>query len=431
MIAKELYPRTFLYLAYNKDIRAEAQESFGDNVFCMTYHALARRAMQIDKTKYKDKLKNGLKKSELLKILKLNEQSYANQYKILTVIQKTISNFKNSRDDSIHEEHLDTDGIMEVTSIPLEQQKLAYFILKKVKKMWDMETDESSDFPMDHDTYLKMWHLSDPKIEVDFILFDEAQDANPVVLDIVNMQNCRKIFVGDKHQKIYSWRGAVNAMEEIQAHELSLTKSFRFGENIANLANQILFKKGETRKIIGFEKLSSSLGKVDENKKYTFICRTNAGIILQAILQAKQKRKIHILGGVGDIFDRALSAYLLFSERKNEIPLREFAQFNSWNDFVSISRFAPENSVLVKLVQKFGHELPELIEIFKHALVADAQAEVFFCTAHKSKGLQWDQVKIGSDFSFKSEEEQNLLYVACTRAKVRLDLLDCSIDIIN
>ena len=143
MIAKELYPRTFLYLAYNKDIRAEAQESFGDNVYCMTYHAIARRAMQIDKTKFKDKLKNGLKKSELIKILKLNEQNYTNQYNLLNVIQKTASNFKNSRDDSIHEGHLDTDGIIELTSIPLEQQKLAYFILKKVKKMWDMETDES------------------------------------------------------------------------------------------------------------------------------------------------------------------------------------------------------------------------------------------------------------------------------------------------
>ena len=30
-----------------------------------------------------------------------------------------------------------------------------------------------------------MWQLSNPKIDVDFILFDEAQDANPVVLDVV------------------------------------------------------------------------------------------------------------------------------------------------------------------------------------------------------------------------------------------------------
>jgi F-box protein 18 (helicase) len=37
------------------------------------------------------------------------------------------------------------------------------------------------------------------------------------VTDIVNNQRVSKILVGDKHQQIYAFRGAVNAMTQIQS----------------------------------------------------------------------------------------------------------------------------------------------------------------------------------------------------------------------
>ena len=51
-------------------------------------------------------------------------------------------------------------------------------------------------------------------------------------------------------------------------------------------------------------------------------------------------------------------------------------------------------------------------------------------TVHKSKGLEWDRVHIEDDYQFKlndkdykiSDEELRLLYVACTRAKVSLNI---------
>ena len=45
------------------------------------------------------------------------------------------------------------------------------------------------------------------------------------VLDILSHQTCPRIFVGDPHQQIYSFRGAVNAIELIDAtHTYYLTK---------------------------------------------------------------------------------------------------------------------------------------------------------------------------------------------------------------
>ena len=53
-------------------------------------------------------------------------------------------------------------------------------------------------------------------------------------------------------------------------------------------------------------------------------------------------------------------------------------------------------------------------------------------TAHKSKGLEFNKVKLGGDFFYKeaaapgekilTEDEARLLYVAATRAKKQLDI---------
>jgi len=58
------------------------------------------------------------------------------------------------------------------------------------------------------------------------------------------------------------------------------------------------------------------------------------------------------------------------------------------------------------------------------------QADYVISTAHKAKGLEWNRVHIEDDYQFKinglehkiSDEELRLLYVACTRAKVSLNI---------
>lgn len=58
--------------------------------------------------------------------------------------------------------------------------------------------------PITHDFYLKYYQLQkDKRLEekYDFILLDEAQDTNEVMLDIFLDNDCKKIFVGDTSQK--------------------------------------------------------------------------------------------------------------------------------------------------------------------------------------------------------------------------------------
>ena len=82
---------------------------------------------------------------------------------------------------------------------------------------------------------MKLYQLSKPQIQLyDCLFIDEAQDLTPgrkerrirsnriesvisAVTDIINNQRVSKILVGDKHQQIYAFRGAVNAMTKIES----------------------------------------------------------------------------------------------------------------------------------------------------------------------------------------------------------------------
>jgi hypothetical protein len=52
-------------------------------------------------------------------------------------------------------------------------------------------------------------------MEHDFIMLDEAQDTNAAVIYALSKQSGKTVYVGDKYQQIYGFRGAFNAMERI------------------------------------------------------------------------------------------------------------------------------------------------------------------------------------------------------------------------
>ena len=85
-----------------------------------------------------------------------------------------------------------------------------------------------------------MYQLANPDLSstYDYILFDECQDANPVLLDILLKQKCQKIYVGDEHQQIYSWRGSINSFDKLGCEVCYLSRSFRFGNEISSVTSR-------------------------------------------------------------------------------------------------------------------------------------------------------------------------------------------------
>jgi superfamily I DNA/RNA helicase len=83
--------------------------------------------------------------------------------------------------------------------------------------------------------------------KIDYVLVDEAQDVNGVQVGLLNalQKKMKVIIVGDPHQNIYNWRGAVNSFVYYDKEwiEKSLSISFRFeNQNIVDFANVILQK---------------------------------------------------------------------------------------------------------------------------------------------------------------------------------------------
>lgn len=125
-------------------------------------------------------------------------------------------------------------------------------------------TTPEDPFPTVHDCYLKQYQLGMPNLSRRYttILFDEAQDSNPVTSSIRLQQHCKVILVGDRHQQIYRFRGANNALDSKDlagADQLYLTHSWRFGRNVAIVANALLELKGRHYRLSVEERVIKSL----------------------------------------------------------------------------------------------------------------------------------------------------------------------------
>lgn len=117
---------------------------------------------------------------------------------------------------------------------------LRSMLFPHVVRHWEESVDQKGKAGISPDVYLKVWEMSQPRINSDFILFDEAPDSDGPMLSVLRRQtHSQVIHVGDPYQQIYEWRGAVNAMEHIKAKECALTESFRFGPLFATLASKI------------------------------------------------------------------------------------------------------------------------------------------------------------------------------------------------
>jgi len=277
-----------------------------------------------------------------------------------------------------------------------------------------------------HDHYLKLWQLSGPRLPCDFVLLDEAQDANPVVADVIERQHhAQRILVGDRCQAIYGWRGAVDAMASFAADQrLALSQSFRFGEAIATEANKWLGLLEAPLRLRGCERITSQVGPL--SRADAVLCRTNAEAVTQLMGAADQGRRAALVGGGNDIRRLAEAAISLRAGQGTDHP--ELFAFGTWaevQDYVAQDTGGSDLKVMVQLIDRHG---PEPVIQVMDRLVPEERAELVVSTAHKAKGREWPTVRIAGDFrepkgeqASISRPEAMLAYVAVTRARHLLD----------
>lgn len=272
MIAESMLKSSVAYVAYNSDIAAEAKGRFPANTDARTAHSFAYQAIVKSNNAF-GRVKNwntpaweaakvlGIRSSKSYVVTDEDNSQTQRTLKTSTlawIAAQTVAKFCRSADMEIAAKHVpQQDGFDK-----LAHGRLAADILPMAQTYWTLASSfADKGLIMTHDIYLKLFHLSSPKINANVILFDEAQDANPVIAAIIKLQtHAQVIAVGDENQAIYGFTGAVNALDSFEAkHVLPLTKSFRFGPAIAEAANKFLALLGSPLKVEGFDKVPSEV----------------------------------------------------------------------------------------------------------------------------------------------------------------------------
>lgn len=436
-----------LYLAFNRSVKMEAAQKFAakglHNVTVETAHSLAfGRIVPVRGYKVKPQ---GYKTNEIADLLKIRVAGDKHAvFVAASHVNKLLSLYCNSDKRSLEEVQYAA-----ALSDPKAQafaHSFRNYIYKKAALLLDKL--EKGEIAITHDFYLKKFQLSAPSLHFDHILFDEGQDASAAMLDVFLNQPAKKVIVGDTNQQIYSWRYAINSLEKTNFNTYNLSTSFRFGQGIADLAMKVLaYKKSlgrsEDWKITG-------AGSDQEIKTRATLARTNLGLLLSAIGYVSGETPVKHIYFEGNInsytyAEDGTSLYdilNLFNQRYHLIKDRIIRNMRSLGELEAYAKATDERQLLMMadIVRNYGNEIPNLLRILKEKHVENDEkhrAEMIFSTVHRCKGLEYDEVHLADDFvkekaiekfrdgksdtpPDKLNEEVNLLYVAVTRARVRL-----------
>lgn len=414
IMVAEAVPCNILYIAYNKSIADEAKTKFPAYVECRTAHSLAYGSI-INRFKLRKKLQGFFDRASL-KDLATNDS-------LVQPVVSLITSFCNSAEPDLATlgKKLEVDDAVILLAV----------------EFWNRMVDSKSDVMITHDVYLKLYGLF-PDInkelsQYDLIIVDEAQDLNPVILDIVCNQDSQKVFVGDEYQQIYGFREAINAFDSLKGYtELSLTTSYRFGQAIANKARKIISAVGYTGEFTG--------GRVDgakSNDEVAILARTNADLLDAAYELALKGKKIKIIGGFKEVYSDLYSLLALAGGNKDKVYSNLIKQFNSFAEAVEAKESQPEVAKLLQILSRH-QQIHKVITEIKAATVTRGEYDVVLSTAHKSKGLEFRKVILldgflpykdreGREFESLARSDQlaclvdtqilNLIYIALTRAE--------------
>lgn len=426
-IAKANPDKRFLYLAFNRSIADNAKRIFPSNTICKTIHSLA----------YGHFFGGGRRKQR---------KPYFAEIKVDML-----------RD---HFSRVDSEGLYKIL---LEYKKFlnsSDLVIPSAALRRIFKLVEEGSLPMPHDHYLKCYQMlkaEERGLEKNFdcILVDESQDSNPVTIDIVNTAHCIKIYVGDTHQSIYGFRGAINALRSLRADvELRLTNSFRSTQEILDKANLYMTTYHDLvfRGELPYVPMHSMATKDSmRNDKTAYITRTNAALVELIDEFRGHPQSVWSVKRAFDIFQAPINVYEFLYKRKRNF-MREYKFMNSLKNLEELQDYAEkvhdyEILTAIKIAKRYQDDLYNLRRVAE-IMEVQTDANIVLTNAHTSKGMEWRRVELQDDFPDLSEvyasclidnrgrqpqsqeeaqfvfndfiQELDLYYVAITRAQEKL-----------
>lgn len=397
-------PGKGIYLVYNKAAQLDAKKKAPRNLECSTISALAYASMGrevrhlIDNNKYV----SGAATAQLLGL------SGGMSFSGTRVMKKTLGSLASATIDQFC--YTSADNIMpkhvppHPTLSAEENKALAEKVAPLARKIWkDLLKNPDTKHKYNLEIMLKMWAMRRPRLDFDTIMIDEAQDSNDLVLSLLMRQEAQKIAVGDSSQSLYEWRGAKDILDVWPGKELTLSQSWRFGEAIAEEANLWLPHAGGRVKVIGNPAINSRVVTGEVAPYDAILCRSNA-MCMQIVMDLLDNGLTPaIAGGTKQLKNFVGAAIDLKTKGETDHP--DLYIFSDWEELVMYADDTEgELKTLVKLVNRYGPN--RLMRAL--CLCADEgspEADTVVSTGHKSKGREWDTVRIATDFENPLEKD--------------------------
>ena len=347
-------------------------------------------------------------------------------------------------------------------------QERRAWLLRRTERLWQRIADPHDPLPLPHDGYLKLFAQRAEPVAADLLLIDEAQDLAPVTLGWLRRQAAQVVLVGDPAQRIYGWRGAVDAMAASGHPEVALTRSFRFGSAIAAVAHAVLRVLAPGADLVGVGaegrvEFGDDLDReiADEVAAPTqrtggaapplpraVLCRGNGGV-LEAVV-AHAELGVAVVGGIDGTIEELEAAHALWRRRNDRTDPPAVPNVHGCASWRQLERAAEWHGGTIRtvrtVVERYGEELPDRLARARRALRSrPADAAITVSTIHRSKGREWDHVELWHDLARipdspsglarapnpeRARAEANLLYVAVTRARRSLWLARLSRDLL-
>jgi len=499
----ELQHNRITYVTFSKSAVVDASKRLNPIISCKTIHGIALGLLDLEEVKPEDDSKLDdyildMYEEKILGMLSTVAMYVRNDKKnpmptymrlVAFYIRKTLTRFLQSA-DSI-EKGLDPHnkyntyypaaqwhGKQAIKGLP---KFAGSFYIKMATQLYeDINSGKLRKIPFDF--IIKKAQLDMLQIPCDVLLVDESQDCTACQIDWLSGQKMfgrQIVFVGDTCQTIYGFRGAKSTflMGLHDCVDRSLTHSYRFGKEIASIANTILFVKENSPQTIGkriktwipYRVIGKKTGvgiicsdrsKFPHDEQVTIVGRTNLSLLKKALelLLQDPAIKVAILGKGSSGMNKwnktlkeMKDLFELFTGKIKSLdhwPMFQHDGIATWDTFLEVVRARELGTYVlhIGLINTYEEGTLKVLDNFKKSILDKKysldEANYLLTTVHAAKGLEWDNVEILDDFMELAKYEKsissntvacifdlkdwgddlNLWYVAVTRSRKFLHL---------
>lgn len=445
-----------LFIAFNKSIADELTKKLEGltNVQVKTSHSLGflmlRRNLgnetELDEYKYKTYIKSNISKlTSVGELIQTRQQltDYINS--IIELVNFARFNYCQSTKE--------IEKVAIKYSIPIQYDE-CNIVLEVLK--WGKENTKTIDYTD------MVWlpvelNFKPLGLQYDWIMVDECQDISIVALKLI--QKCfkrgtRSVFVGDASQAIYAFCGGdedsfKKICEQANTQIFDLPISYRCDKNIIKLANTIVPTiKSRDDADEGIIIDNCKINALQDNDM--ILCRSKAPLVKLYTKLLQKKKNCFIKGqDIGSNLIQILSnidADELNSDlNKNGVFIQLYKKmFNDRNKLMQKRNLDYDDATLSSSIMEQYDNINTLLILsknfqFKDELIAhiksifkEEENGICLSTIHKAKGLEANNVYILcrstmpsklAQLEWEKKQEENLVYVAYTRAKHKLGFI--------